>query len=457
MWPETPDRDGNAPKQAPEQATIRLKGLPRLLRGITWSGLLTELMQASLLFAVLALPISALFREWQFILWPWLAVGWFATWLVRLNSRYIWPYFLVGVALFALPLLLRNLIGMPLYLAVSLAFVLLIFTVRAFVQRVREDQVKPHMTLSGQVFALALLFCLDLIADALNMPGLVQGYFYFSIFYLLAAVLRWHNQSLVDHLGRFMLTPTQPTARIIRSNRRLLLAFAGVLVLILALSPGLRLHEIVPWLGRQLLLALGWLLKILLSLIPQRETDPTLTDEPTETIGPLPDNTQETPMWLQVLWTILQYVAEAAFVLIILGGLVYGVIVLYRRFYARRQSGPDILESILPDFGKDIRQRLDRTASRWQQMFSTEPEIRIRKLYGRLIPKLGSHYKTFRLDDNLTARQISEQLDGSDPGLLLEITQLYEKARYGGNACTGSDVHRMQKLCRECMAEARST
>jgi hypothetical protein len=446
----------NAPAQVPERPDLRKPRLPRLLRSITWSGLLTELMQTSLLFALLALPICAVFREWQLVLWPWLGIAWLAVWIVRLNSRYIWPYFLAGLVLFTLPLLLRGLIGMPLALSIVLAFIMLVFTIRAFVQRVREDQVKPRMTLGGQVFALALLFVLDLIADALNLPGLVQGYFYFSILYLLAAVLRWHNQSLVDHLSRFMLTPTQPTARIIRSNRRLLVAFVGILLLILILSPGLRLHEIIPWIGHQLLLALGWLIRLLLSLIPQRETDPTLTDEPTEPIGPLPDNTQETPMWLQVIWTILQYVAEAAFILIVIGLLVYGAIVLYRRFYASHQSGPDILESILPDFGKDIRQRLDRTSIRLQQMFSAEPEMRIRKLYGRLIPRLGNHDKTFQLDDSLTARQIGEQLTGADPGLLLEITLLYEKARYGGHACTGGDVHRMQRLCRECLAAVRS-
>jgi hypothetical protein len=453
----SPEPTSNSmPEQTPGKPAMQKVRLPKLLRGITWSGLLAELMQASLFFAILALPITALFREWQLVLWPWLVVVWFAVWIVRLNSRYIFPYFIAGAVLFALPLLLRRLTGMPLYLAIVLAFTMLVFIIRAFVQRVREDQVKPHMTLGSQVFALVLLFVLDMIADALKLPGLVQGYFYFSIIYLLAAVLRWHNQSLIDHLSRFMQTPTQPTARIIRSNRQLLLVFVGILVLILILSPGLRLQEIVPWLGRQLLLALGWLIKLLLSLIPQRETDPTLTDEPTEPIGPLPDNTQETPMWLQVIWTILQYVAEAAFILIILGLLVYGAIVLYRRFYASHQSGPDILESILPDFGKDIRQRLDRTGARLQQMFSTEPEMRIRKLYYRLIPKLGHHDMTFRLDDSLTARQIGEQLAGADP-LLLEITLLYEKARYGGHACTGSDVHRMQKLCRECLAAAKST
>jgi hypothetical protein len=416
---------------------------------LSQAGILTEVMQAFLIGALLAIPVCLSEAKLRLFLSVWLAGSWLLLWLVRLVVRRIWQFVCAALAIAVSPLLLPAWLGfqLPLLHGIFLVAALAVLGIRSFAQKLNQEQEQAPKPLTNQFLALALFWSLAMAADQFKLSGLVTVYFYMAIIYLLLAVVRWHGQSLDEQLARFVHMPTQPAARIFRFNRILLFGFTGSLLVLLLLSPWLHLHELIPLLGRQLLVSLAWLLKQLLALINRvfTRTDPEQTALPSETI-PLPVQPQVTPVWLVILLDIISYLLIACGCLFLLGLLLYSVISIYRRFYAARQSGPDMRESLLPNIKDQLIERVRRSSGSLQQRFGMDPGQRIRRLYSRYIQK-GNRVTSVTLHSNLTARQIAEWITLVQPETIQEITALYEKARYGNDLCVQDDVRRMQYLC----------
>jgi hypothetical protein len=204
------------------------------------------------------------------------------------------------------------------------------------------------------------------------------------------------------------------------------------------------------------LLGLRKLVQFLLSLgnggnTSSSETEPSETPEPSET-GGLPDG-GEVPQWLAILQVIFYY-------LLLIGAIVIGIIIivsviysLYRRFYANRRSGPDVLESLLPKFASQVQESVRRGQIRWERAFGRSPAQKIRRSYFRLIEELCRYGLT--IEEGATPASIAEsavsllKIAPAAAEALAAMTAIYEKARYGPDICTTDDARRMLELNRQ--------
>jgi hypothetical protein len=376
-------------------------------------------------------------------------------WLLRLLAVQIWQLLLPSFVLLAAPFFLTMIAWGPRLIFTA---AVLILAVRAVGKRIGEAPPADRIPGAGNtIAALAWLLAVNLFAAWQNLDGLVTVTFYLGCAYLLLTVFRRHHIALTSRLARFVTMTSQPTGRIKRFNRFLLLGFVALLVAILLAAPFLHLEQIIPWLASLLLLGVKKLFQFLLTLFPNgngSETVPSETTEPpepTET-GGLPDG-GEAPPWLVVVQEILIYllmIGTAVILLIVVVSVLYS---LYRRFYENRRSGPDILESLLPKFSSQIQENVRRGQIRWERLFGRSPEQKIRRNYYRLVEELIR--RGLALDAGETPRGIAElaraQIEESAAGaaILAEMTDLYEKARYGPGICTTDDARRMLELNRQ--------
>jgi len=418
-----------------------------LIKRFTWPGFISELLfgilfESAMMAIILMLAPSALL-----LLIFLLTAGLLLFWLLRLVAGKIWHLLLPGVLLTAGPLLLE---GLPVWPRVIFAVAMLILAFRAISKRLRPDPSNTEVPPFANTFAaLGWLLLINLVASWQNLTGLEMATFYLGIVYLLLSIFRRHQLALNTRLMRFVTQQSQPTGRIKRFNHILLLAFAGLLALILLVSPALHLEEVIPWLASILLLGFKKLILWLQSLTGPGDGNGPPTDpipDPTEP-GGLPPVPGEPAVWLVVLQQIFYYlllIASAGLLLAILVAAIYSI---YRKFYENRSSGPDVFEVLLPRFADDIRQGIRHRQSYWARQFGRSPEQKIRRYYYRLVG--GLIRRGINLLPGTTPRDIIELTGTGDRSTLAELSQIYEKARYGPDLCTGDDVRRMLELCRQ--------
>lgn len=402
-------------------------------------------MQALLILATLAFPIEMLAPDYRLVLYGLIGLVLIGALLARLVSRRIWQFVLLGALLVAGPLLLPLLppLEAVLWPRIILTPSLVFLVGRALYQRLTQDRERPLGSLINQALVVLYLLALNLLAVRFDLNRLSQAYFYVGIIYLMLALLRWHRLSLLMQMERFARMPTQPAGRIRRINRFLFLGYALVMLLILVLAPWLRIHDLLPLLGQGLLAALRWFF----SLFPSGEPTPTEpapepTPEPSGSDPGLPFDPVETARWLVILQEIFFWVftiAVAGAILFLVGLLLYK---LYRRFYDTGQPETDETESLLPRLQEQVREKLRQNRNRFALQFGRDPGQRIRRCFYRLVA--GQIRRGLKVQASLTVRQIAAGLDSDRYPVLLEMTALYEKARYGPS-CTAEDADQMNR------------
>ncbi|MEA4890188.1 MAG: DUF4129 domain-containing protein [Clostridiaceae bacterium] len=420
------------------------KRLLRLPFHLSLTDCLTEIMQDLLIMTTLAIPIERLAPSWRIDLYVVLSVTLLLSFFARLACRKMWQFVLLNLAVLVLPVALPVLPALDsdiwprLILIISLVFL----AIRTFYLRLRQSREQSIGDLVHQSFVVVYLIGLSLVAERLELSYVGQGIFYIGIIYLTLALIRWHWVSLSSQMERFSGLSTQPWRRILRFNRILLLCFCLVVVLLLVLSPWLRLHELIPWLGQMLLVGLRWLIQHLVRGGQSENTPETQqTTSPSEDNPQLPLDRTETAQWVIILQQIFYYLAVTVCILAVLALIVYLIYRLYRRFYESKQPDSDKTESLLPGFAMQTKERLSRTKNRFTQQFGQAPDQKIRRLFYRLIEtqiKLGLQYSP-----SMTTRHIENLLKTDQYPEFLAMTQLYEQARYGPGSCTAADAARM--------------
>ncbi len=412
--------------------------------------LLDEVLQGLLLFSVFTLPVETFAPAWRWPLLGLLLAAFVLLGYLRYASRRVWQLAVPSAVLLTLPFVLPFLPAGSVDLAPRLLLFagLAVLVVRAVWQRWQSRKDAPALaSLSAQAFALLLLLALDAGARRAGLPGLPSVYFAVGVAYLLLAVFRWHRSSLRDQMDRFAATPTQPTARVFRFNRLLLVgALVGTAALLL-LSPLLHAYDGLVWVGQRLLDLVRWLFSLLhVDSGPTPTPVPEPTSPPTPTSEPFPGGTTVPPEWLRILQEALVYALLAAVVLLIAAGAAYGLYRLYRRFYEAKLPDSDRRESLMPAFADLVSDRLRRTGRAFRRPFGRTPEQRIRHAFFRLVESQGRHGLVVL--PSLTAREIVGALDTASHPELDEVLELYEKARYGAVPCSGTEADRCQRLAR---------
>jgi hypothetical protein len=117
-----------------------------------------------------------------------------------------------------------------------------LLAVRAIAKRLSEQPSSDRVPPAGNVIAaLIWLLAVNLFAAWQNQNEMVTITFYLGCVYLLLTVFRRHHIALTSRLARFTSMETQPTERIKRFNRFLLLGFVVLLIAILLIAPILHL------------------------------------------------------------------------------------------------------------------------------------------------------------------------------------------------------------------------
>ena len=414
-----------------------------------WVSLLSEVLQGLLILSAFALPVEAFAPASRWPLYGLLVLAFVLFFLLRRTVRGFFPFVAAGLALLLVPLFLPVLPDLrddvlPRFL---LGAGLLFLAGRALLMRLSTKDPRRIPDLSAAPLPLLLVVGLDITASVLGLSALTTVYFALTVLYLLLALLRWHLVSLAEQMERFSATPTQPTDRVVRFNRLLLLGALVVSTGLLLLSPLTRLDLVLPWLWQRLLAFLRWFFALLRgdpSPEPTPLPEPTAGPKPSD--SPFPIDPNETPAWLKLLQDILMYTLLAAVAVGLVALIGYGFYRLYRRFNESRLPDSDRRESLVPSLTDFVQARLRRPAAALRPLFGQTPEQRIRHAFFRLVDaqlRRGLPY-----DASLTARERVERLDTARFAELLEIVDLFEKARYGSGTCTRDDAARMQRLVR---------
>jgi len=426
-----------------------------LLKKITWPLLVSEIMFAILFEMAALLAMSLLSPEPTLLLLGLISVGILIFWLLRLFTDKLWQLLLPSLALTVAPLLISSL---SVWLRAILCAAMLLLAMRTLSIRLRpplaENESPPFV---NTIMALGWLLLLNVLAAWQNLNNLVPIIFYNGIIYLLLSVFRRHQIALQTRLARFVSQQTQPTSRIRRFNHLLLLIFIVIMTIVLLTAPLLHLDAVIPWLASIILLGLKKLILWLQSLGgPGEEPGPTTETmpEPTET-GGLPPVPGEPAAWLVFLQQVFYYLILAASATVVLAVIVSIIYAIYRKFYENRASGPDVLEVMMPKFAADLRQNIRRSQQRLTRQFGRSPEQKIRRYYYRLIDDLIR--KGLEVTNGDTPRDFIEKSESSRQPVFIELTLLYEKARYSHNICTIEDSRRMLDLCRQYRQKQEST
>lgn len=410
--------------------------------------ILTELMQCLLILTVPVLLVELLAAAWRLPLYGLILAGMALTYLIRRTSRYLWQFILFSLAVLALFLYLPPLPGWlaDVWPRLILTFTLVSLIVRAFLLRLNQAaQAANISSLQIQPLALLLVVGLNMLAGFLGLPVVGQIFLYLSIAYLVLTLVRWHGVALQQQLEHFLPRATQPTDRVIRYNRLLLTGLSIVLVILLLASPLLRLHELIPWLFLLILRLVRGLLAALQDRQPT-ETEPTAPPPPTPTPPGGIGEYREPPAWLTFLLQVLDYLVTAIVIIALVATVLYSLYLIYRRFNASHFPESDRREHLLPNLAGVARERLRLNRQRWREQYGRTPDQRIRRAYFRLIEsqiRLGLDWR-----EPLTARQLAGQLDQVRYPEIATVTDLYEKARYGGDRCTPVEAATMQSLVR---------
>ena len=415
--------------------------LRQIVRRIPLLDAVTEIMHGLIIFSVLIILPYYFANEYQYMLLIWHAAAFVILWIARQSCSHIWQFLLISALIIASPFI--PFFQLPLIPMLILLPGLIYLSIRSFSNRITGRTLNPSGMLASHGPVLLFLLGLNLLVLYFEMIPLSRVYFYVAIIYLLLAIFRYHTLSLSTQMSRFMTMPTQPAYRIKRFNQMMLAAFVLVMMIILIISPVFHLHDLVPWLGGLLLIAVRWLAQVLSrdEAPPPEPTPPAETQpDPGMENGLLP-GAGEPPVWLVILQEIIYYTVMLAMVLLLIAAVVYGLISLYRRFYAV-EKGPDVFESLLPTFGDDVREKIKRTRSRWAHQFGQSPDQKIRRIYWRVVDRLGQRGLKYNIKQS--PRQFAIYVRHERDIDILDLTVLYEKARYGPGPCSAEDLQAMQ-------------
>ena len=404
---------------------------------------ITELMHGLLLIGGLMVLPYAFAREQFGLLLGWSIVAYMLLYLVRRLSRKMWQILILSFLVVASPLLpIWDISLIPQLIIIPS---LLILAIRSFTIRIRAEDPDPTNLVVSQGGALLYMLALNIFVVYFEFMPLSQAYFYIAIVYLIAGIYRFHTYSLTSQMSRFMAMPTQPAHRIKHFNQMMMLAFGLVMVVLLLISPLLRLHDLVPMLGGLLLAFLRWITRLLSreseplpdDLVPE-ETQPDAGLDP----GMMPE-AKDPALWMLILQEIFYYLMIILTVAALLAVVVTAIIAIYKRFYAT-DHGPDVFESLMPKFGEDVKVRLKRTRARFLSQFGRGHDQKIRRIYWRVLDRLAQ--KGLEYSNKQSPRQFAYYVMQEQSIDILDMTRLYEKARYGPGPCSAEDVAMMQKL-----------
>ena len=398
-------------------------------------------------------------------------------WLIRILASRFWLFVLLHAAVFAGAVFGLGTNGLSRVLFAFFAGIYLVVSFRTRLQEQREEEGGLGPAAALIAAGASLILCAYLENDAacgriLN-AALVYAFLFFADTYL-------------RNLERFVQFNRASNAHI--PVRRMLLRGGGLtaacsLVVVALLGLGVN-RTFVRRAGEILRAALWWvtravlrLIGAFLSLFGSESGEQAAARQEAAVVQFLQAEVSEQPLWLEILYQVVQYLLLAAAAVFLLFVLYRAVSALMRRFYegkrTRTQEGGNA-EEIRESLRRE-RKKKKRDSSLW--FFAGTPEEKIRRIFIRTVQKQkrfrnpegrpggGRGRDLWRKDAReelvraRTARELEILFADQDKETFARLVRLYEKARYAGTegygagkgGCSAEDV-KQAEACREALS-----
>jgi hypothetical protein len=372
----------------------------------------------------------------------------FVSYLIGKKARHLWLFITMHLLLIAVYMLWFNQI---IYYAIF-GLYLFILAVMTLVQRLREKRIPGNTPLGFITAVLVAYICCDFMKQADMKPFFLIS----AIIYIMLYFVNLHFFNLRNYIIIHEDVAKIPVRQIVSSNHFLFFSFCLLCLVMMLLFAQLPLKELVVFIGRALKNALIFLL----SLVHFQENDLKRT-QPQESpvmqdnqMGLLPPAEEDPSPIMEILSKILFYASVVLLVIALVAGIIYLLYSLYKRFYAKKADDSRDKSEFISPFADKSRLRREKFSLHKKFRFAlgkTNNE-KIRKHY---YDAIAANADSDLLSGAMTPTQLTGYAFGKESKSKKrvlgeekqkELTQLYEKARYGREECSKHDLGRIRKM-----------
>ncbi len=290
------------------------------------------------------------------------------------------------------------------------------------------------------IFVLALAFALYAEKPYYGRMAYVLGVLYIGLYFLRSYFRKMSE--LIRDMGR---ETGEHQPRILWANARLALPCIGVSILAMVLIQSDTVIRFIEQSLLWLMKTIGWIALIILFFIVRHfRSDPTYGVP----IGKkqMPEAISEAPAWVAVFDRIVEYGLTILFIGVVLYFLIKGI-----SFFIRKFSGRSINRLKKDKYADmtEVRERIGRGehGRRYRERMPKDNAGKVRRMYKGFIRSQVK--KGLVLTPSKTPLESVEDLEestGRTAADLVDITSIYNKARYSVEEIQAQDVARMEEL-----------
>ncbi len=278
-----------------------------------------------------------------------------------------------------------------------------------------SPSVPMTVTFESVCFPMALIAVMYAYAKFMGNEGFQEMLFIQANILLVLAMLYSHIRSLNIETELDNSETLQPIERIHGFTNKVLVAYVLCFLFTGLVFRYVPFGEVLLFILRMIFSAIGFIISLISSAGGDSYSEPTGSSALPEA-GAV--ETQELPYWLKLIEQFFIYFANILVVLIILAGIAYFFIMIYRGFYAHRHK------AAAPDRGY-VSKVTDIRHERRQKKPTAKPKDPIRRAY---FNRVNKYFGKGLLRGSYTPLEIKKRLEGKEN--LEELTAKYEDVRY---------------------------
>lgn len=343
----------------------------------------------------------------------------------------------IYLILHLLPIALLFIPGLPLYGCIILALEYAYVYYNSVIYW-KNDGLDKHSHTIILPTETVLFYILIFLHSFYGLSNELTRYVYISgfIFFILSLLIKYFDKIMLETLTAEGNKRTLPT-NAYSLNSTLVALFIGFIILT-ALGIAITLSDTSFNFIGTILKYIGSFIVYLLTLLPKWKEDSSSTTEASgkenlSSGGPGYIEASENPI-ANAIFIVIQIFIY----ILIIAGIIYLVYSFFKQYMYRTKKEEDIIESTT---AKDTISKTPRTTSAFRKFFSSmSVNERIRKIYYKKVTDLRKQNLTVKKSN--TADEISAAAKSQTNTSIDELTDIYQKARYGCNELTKDDLAR---------------
>lgn len=362
--------------------------------------------------------------------------------------KHIWSFSAVHLALIAA----YAFTGPNIFITIFFIIYLIILSIWAFYKKLREEEYGKN---NSSIYLLSVFVILYFIYRHLGITGLNNLLFGLVTLFILLYLFNMYLINFVGYFKKHSDMADIPIRQIKSTNHLLIVFFVCFCLLVMAVFSTLPLKDFLSAIGSLLLIGI----RFLFSLLPGSEEEPPHPENAVDQAAPSSPFNLPADDNSNAILDFIQNVLLGLFTIAIIAGIIalvlYGLYRIYKLFYAQKvDTIKDITEFISPfDKAKRIKKEAgSASVNRFFAAFSRSNSGKIRKLFYKAVRNrrrneiLKSDLTPFQLSLYALTGQFGETMNTEMNKQVKQLTELYEKARYGKQECTQEDVVLVKKI-----------